>query len=169
LFQGSSTAMGEPWGYRSEQLGVSHVDHQESARWPSHQAGQAFRWAGLYLHITPAGTRLALEISLRWQGARAGVRLLPEISLKRARDMRDDARALLRQGVDPGDERRRAAAADCRGGCEQYLSGRGRTVAHDAGSTMEGAACQRRHYQPDERGLSPIWAVDRWARSSPWM
>jgi hypothetical protein len=69
-----------------------------------------FDGLGLYLHVTTGGHK-GWRWKYRFGGKERGLVFgsFPEISLKRARDMRDDARALLRQGVDPGDERRRAA------------------------------------------------------------
>jgi hypothetical protein len=66
-----------------------------------------FDGLGLYLHVTTGGHK-GWRWKYRFGGKERGLVFgsFPEISLKRARDMRDDARALLRQGVDPGDERR---------------------------------------------------------------
>lgn len=69
-----------------------------------------FDGLGLYLHITPNGHK-GWRWKYRFGGKERGLVFgaFPEVSLKKAREMREDARQLLRQGVDPGDERRRAA------------------------------------------------------------
>jgi integrase len=67
---------------------------------------------GLYLFVSGTGYR-----SWRWKYRFAGKekRLVfgpyPEVGLKQARDLRDDGRQLLRQGIDPGARRREAATA----------------------------------------------------------
>lgn len=64
---------------------------------------------GLYLQVTPAGGRLwrmkfraagGVEKKLSFGG-------YPEISLRDARDLRDEARSLIAKGVDPADKKRR--------------------------------------------------------------
>ena len=65
---------------------------------------------GLYLYVTTSGFR-----SWRWKYRFDGKekRLTfggyPEVSLKEARDLRDDARRALRSGVDPAEARKRPA------------------------------------------------------------
>jgi integrase len=77
---------------------------------PADRPIKLFDGLGLYLHITPSGHK-----GWRWKYRFAGKERslvfgsFPELSLKRAREMRDDARQLLRQGLDPGEEKRRAA------------------------------------------------------------
>jgi integrase len=69
---------------------------------------------GLYLHVAPTGARW-----WRWRYRRPGTgkeNLLslgtyPEVSLKKARDRRDDARTLLADGIDPSDRRKAEALA----------------------------------------------------------
>jgi hypothetical protein len=66
---------------------------------------------GLYLLVTTAGFK-----SWRWKYRFGGKERkltfgpYPEVSLRQARDYRDDARRLLRDGMDPGVERKRAKA-----------------------------------------------------------
>ncbi|WP_264574879.1 tyrosine-type recombinase/integrase [Sphingobium sp. B11D3A] len=58
---------------------------------------------GLYLHVLPSGTR-----SWRWKYRIGGVEKklsfgqFPEVSLAKARELRDEARSTLRAGGDPG-------------------------------------------------------------------
>jgi len=66
---------------------------------------------GLYLFVTAKGAK-----SWRWKYRFAGKEkklifgLYPEVSLVRARQLRDDARAELAQGLDPSVERKRRKA-----------------------------------------------------------
>lgn len=67
---------------------------------------------GLYLLITTAGAK-----SWRWKYRVAGkeklltLGLYPDVSLAMARDAREDARRLLRRGIDPGQQRKAATAS----------------------------------------------------------
>jgi integrase len=58
---------------------------------------------GLYLYVTPAGTR-SWRWKYRWQGRERKLTfgIYPEVSLIEARERREAARKLLRQGCDPG-------------------------------------------------------------------
>jgi hypothetical protein len=68
---------------------------------------------GLYLYVSTTGHR-----SWRWKYRvdRKEKRLTfgpyPDVSLKQARELRDEAARILRAGRDPGEERRRAPAAE---------------------------------------------------------
>jgi integrase len=67
---------------------------------------------GLYLYVTPTGFR-----SWRWKYRFAGIEkrltfgAYPEVSLAKARQKRDEAAGLIRDGVDPGIARKQKAAA----------------------------------------------------------
>jgi integrase len=67
---------------------------------------------GLYLEVSPAGGRW-----WRWKYRFAGkekrlaLGVFPALSLQDARAKRDEARKLLRAGIDPGQEKRKAQAA----------------------------------------------------------
>ena len=63
---------------------------------------------GLYLQITPAGGRL-WRFKFRAPGGaekKLALGSYPEVSLKEARDLRDDARKLLAKGIDPAERRK---------------------------------------------------------------
>lgn len=62
---------------------------------------------GLYLTVAPTGAKW-WRLKYRFGGKehRMGLGAYPEVSVKEARIQRDDARALLRAGRDPGHERR---------------------------------------------------------------
>lgn len=64
---------------------------------------RAFDGGGLYLEVAPTGARY-WRLKYRYGGKekRLALGVYPEISLTEARGKRDDARALLRQGKDPG-------------------------------------------------------------------
>jgi integrase len=64
---------------------------------------------GLYLQVTPAGGRLWKLKFRTVTGAEKKLSLgaYPDISLKDARERRDDARATLAKGVDPAEQKRR--------------------------------------------------------------
>jgi integrase len=62
---------------------------------------------GLYLEITPkGGTWWRFKYKFAGRGRLMSVGVYPEVSLKEARDRRDDARRLLRDGIDPGQHRK---------------------------------------------------------------
>lgn len=67
---------------------------------------------GLHLYVTPAGTR-SWRFKYRFGGQERRIVFgtYPDIGLRRAREMRDDARQALRQGRDPGLETKRARHA----------------------------------------------------------
>lgn len=62
---------------------------------------------GLYLHITPAGAKLWRQ-AYRFGGKQKTLAhgSYPDVTLAQARKRRDDARALLAEGVDPSDAKR---------------------------------------------------------------
>lgn len=62
---------------------------------------------GLYLYVSPNGHK-GWRFKYRYGGKEKLLTFgtYPELGLSKARDMRDDARKLLRDGIDPGAERR---------------------------------------------------------------
>ena len=62
---------------------------------------------GLYLEVTPTG-RKYWRLKYRFAGVekRLAIGVYPEISIKRAREIRDDARQKLRNGIDPSAEKK---------------------------------------------------------------
>lgn len=67
---------------------------------------------GLYLELSPAGGKLwRLKYRFGGKEKRLALGAYPEITLKAARDRRDDARALLADGIDPGIERKMQKSA----------------------------------------------------------
>ncbi|MGC4028937.1 MAG: integrase arm-type DNA-binding domain-containing protein [Steroidobacteraceae bacterium] len=80
---------------------------------------------GLYLLVQPAGSRLwRLRFSLHGKEGMVSLGSYPEVSLKQARDKRDEARKLIAHGVNPATHRKatRAARADTFGAiAEEWL------------------------------------------------
>jgi hypothetical protein len=66
-----------------------------------------FDGGGLYLLVKPNGGRY-WRMQYRFKGKAKGLAfgVYPEVSLKEARDKRDDARKLLRNGIDPSAAKR---------------------------------------------------------------
>jgi hypothetical protein len=54
---------------------------------------------------------VAVEVSARWQEKRLSLGVYPDVSLKAARERRDDARKLIADGIDPSDNRKATRAA----------------------------------------------------------
>lgn len=66
---------------------------------------------GLYLYVTPTGYRSwRWKYRVRGKEKRLTFGPYPDISLKEARDLRDEAARALRGGQDPAEKRRRSAA-----------------------------------------------------------
>ncbi len=67
---------------------------------------------GLYLLLNPKGSKW-WRLDYRFDGKRKTISMgvYPEISLKDARERRDEARKLLAQGIDPGENRKAIKAA----------------------------------------------------------
>ena len=81
--------------------------------------------AGLYLEVMPTGARYwRMRYRLAGKDTRLAFGVYPEVTLAEARGRRDDARRLLREGRDPGAERRSARL----------------TAKLAAGTTFEGVA-----------------------------
>lgn len=73
------------------------------------KATKHFDGYGLHLLVTPKGFK-SWRLKYRFGGKEKQLVFgpYPDISLREARNMRDDARRLLREGIDPGEEHRRA-------------------------------------------------------------
>lgn len=67
---------------------------------------------GLYLEITPSGGKYwRLKYRFAGKEKRLALGVYPQISLKKARDRRDEARKLLADGIDPSQHRKSQKAA----------------------------------------------------------
>jgi integrase len=79
---------------------------------PTGKTQKLFDGGGLYLEISPAGGRW-WRMKYRFGGKekRLALGVYPEVTLALARNRREDARRLLAQGTDPGQQKKDAAAA----------------------------------------------------------
>lgn len=79
---------------------------------PGQKATRLFDGGGLYLEVTPAGGKL-WRLKYRFDGKEKVLALgkYPEVGLKDARERRDEARKLLANEIDPGENRKQQKAA----------------------------------------------------------
>jgi len=79
---------------------------------PSDKTTRLFDGGGLYLEISPAGGKW-WRLKYRYDGKekRLSLGIYPDVSLKDARQRRDDARKLLANDIDPGENRKAIKAA----------------------------------------------------------
>jgi integrase len=83
---------------------------------PTDKTQRLFDAGGLYLEISPAGGKWwRLKYRFGGKEKRLSLGVYPDVSLKDARERRDDARKLLARDVDPGEARKamKEARADC--------------------------------------------------------
>ncbi|MBF0418063.1 MAG: tyrosine-type recombinase/integrase, partial [Magnetococcales bacterium] len=75
---------------------------------PSEKPKKVSDGGGLYLHITTAGSKL-WRVAYRFESKQKVLSIgsFPNVSLKDARRARESAKALLDQGIDPGEERKK--------------------------------------------------------------
>jgi integrase len=102
------------------------TDRQCKAAEPAGKGIKLFDGGGLYLFVTPTGSkiwRLAYRLAGKAQTMSFGP--YPEVSLAKARERRDEAKAALREGADPMAPRRQSRAGmTLREASEQYWNGR---------------------------------------------
>jgi len=74
---------------------------------PGTKTMRFFDERGLYLKVSPSGGKW-WRLKYRFDGKekRISLGVYPEVLLKDARDLRDDARKLLREGIDPGEHKK---------------------------------------------------------------
>lgn len=83
---------------------------------PGNKARKMYDSRGLYLEIAPSGGKWwRLKYRFDDKEKRLSLGTYPDVSLKDARERRDDARKLLAHGVDPSEQRKaeKAARAEC--------------------------------------------------------
>ena len=84
---------------------------------PAAKARKVADERGLYLEISPAGGRwwrFKFYSPITRKEKRLSLGVYPDVSLKEARDRRDEAKKLIANGIDPGEQRKsehRATAA----------------------------------------------------------
>lgn len=87
-------------------------DAQIRALKPSVKATRHFDAGGLYLEVSPAGGKLwRLKYRVDGSEKRLALGKYPDVSLKDAREKRDEARQLLAKGIDPSTHRKAARAS----------------------------------------------------------
>lgn len=79
---------------------------------PKAKAFKFFDGGGLHMEVTPSGGRW-WRLKYRYEGKekRLSLGTYPEVSLKLARERRDEARKLLAKGIDPSENRKATKAA----------------------------------------------------------
>lgn len=79
---------------------------------PGKKPAKIFDERGLYLEISPSGGKWwRLKYRFGGKDKRISLGVFPDVSLKDARDRRDEARKLLANGVDPSENRKAAKLA----------------------------------------------------------
>ena len=97
--------------------------------------GRHFDGGGLYLEVSPAGGRYwRLKYRIVGKEKRLAFGVYPEVSLKTARERRDEARKLIERGEDPGEVRKAAKAQ----------------AEHEARNTFEAVAVEWLKHQSDK-------------------
>lgn len=94
---------------------MSLTDTAVKATKPREKAYKLFDERGLYLLVTPAGARLwRFKYRLAGREKLLALGAYPDVSLRQARDRREDARRLVADGIDPSARRQaeKAAGAD---------------------------------------------------------
>ena len=79
---------------------------------PSNKARRLFDGGGLYLEVAPSGGKWwRLKYRFGGKEKRLSLGVYPDVSLKDARERRDEARKLLSNDIDPSENRKAAKAA----------------------------------------------------------
>jgi len=88
-------------------MGTSLTDSRIRSARPAEKPKKLFDGGGLFLFITPVGGKL-WRLKYRFQDKEKLLSLgaYPHISLKDARTKRDEAKAMLAHGIDPGEKRK---------------------------------------------------------------
>lgn len=101
--------------------------------------GKHFDGGGLYLEVTAAGGRYwRLKYRHGGKEKRLAFGVYPDVSLKAARERRDEARAILARGLDPAAERRAAEAKAEREQAVTFESVAHEWLAHQSGRWTAG-------------------------------
>jgi Arm domain-containing DNA-binding protein len=88
---------------------------------PAEKAVRLFDRDGLYLEISPSGGKW-WRFKYRYAGKekRLSLGVYPEVELKKARKRTSDARQLIADGVDPGENRKATKAARAEGAANSF-------------------------------------------------
>ena len=90
---------------------------------PSDKVQKISDGGGLYLHVTPAGSKL-WRMAYRFGGKQKTLSFgsYPAVGLKEARASREEAKALLADGIDPSEEKKRIKVATASAEREQAMT-----------------------------------------------
>ena len=76
---------------------------------------------GLYLEVAPSGgTWWRLKYRFDGKEKRLALGVYPEVGLKEARDRRDEARGMLRDGIDPSAKRKARKTSEAKAGADSF-------------------------------------------------
>ncbi len=88
---------------------------------PVEKAKRLFDGGGLYLEVSPSGGKWwRLKYRFGCKEKRLSLGVYPDVSLKDARDRRDEARKLLAKGTDPSENRKARKAATVEGAASSF-------------------------------------------------
>ena len=80
---------------------------------PAKKALRSFDTQGLYIEVSPAGGKWwRLKYRFAGKEKRLSLGVYPEITLKKARELRDQQRRLIAEGIDPSENRLDVPLAD---------------------------------------------------------
>src|ERR1700689_3451543 len=126
---------------------------------PSTKRRKLFDTQGMYLELSPSGGRWwRLKYRFASLDRRLSLGVYPEVSLKEARDRRDEARKLLRNGVDPAENRKALNLARAEGAANTFEAVTGEWLAKFSATWAQGHAFRIRRLF--ERDLFP-WLGSR--------
>jgi integrase len=96
---------------RSRKVATGLTDKGIKAAKPRESRYTLFDTGGLYLEVAPAGGKWwRMRFRLNGKNNVMSLGTYPDVSLKMARDKRDNIRTLLARGMDPRDDKRKAQA-----------------------------------------------------------
>ena len=88
------------------------TDKEVRSAQPSEKAYRLYDARGLYLEVHPSGGKwLRLKYRFAGKEKRLSLGVYPEVSLKKARENRDECRRDMANGVDPGENRKAMKSA----------------------------------------------------------
>ncbi|MDR2880768.1 MAG: Arm DNA-binding domain-containing protein [Azoarcus sp.] len=125
---------------------------------PADKAIRLFDGGGLYLEVAPSGGKWwRLKYRFGGKEKRLSLGVYPGVSLKEARQRRDDARKLLAAGIDPADNRKAAKGASAERAANSFEVVATRVVCK-AVREVGGKPLQADHGTPGAR----CFPLDRW-------
>ena len=86
------------------------------------KAGKHFDGGGLFLHVTESGRYWRMKYRHAGKEKLLALSVYPEVGLSEARQRRDEARALLRDGNNPGSIKRDRKAANAEAAANTFAA-----------------------------------------------